>query len=274
MYSRFGPLLLLCALPLAAQTGEEVARERAAIEKLRKLVEAGAIPRAQLEREEARLADAADADLLRATLYGPDLTEDQIEGMIAAAERRWDRRKQEVAQARKLVEEGVASQLSLGPYLENLDRARKEYDVAVSRARLCKELTEIARREQELENAPADAAAMAAGRFEGTASFTAAEFRRLEIAFESRFSRALPVSALGDTAVHRALGFDHRDRVDVAVHPDQPEGVWLRQYLEINRIPYIAFRHAVRGKATGAHIHVGPASTRLVRSVLGIAGGS
>ena len=171
----------------------------------------------------------------------------------------------------------MASQLSVGPHLENLDRARKEYDVAVSRARLCRELTEIARREQELENAlersPADAAALA-GRFEGTGFFTAAEFRRLETAFASRFSRALPVSALGDTAVHRALGFDHRDRVDVAVHPDQPEGVWLRQYLEINRIPYIAFRQAVRGKATGAHIHVGPASTRLVRSAVGIAGGS
>jgi hypothetical protein len=270
-------LLVLCALPLAAQAGEEVARGRAEIEKLRRLVEAGAVPRAQLEREEARLADAADADLLRATLYGPDLTEDQLEEMTAAAERRWDRRKQELAHARRLVEEGVASQLSIGPYLENLDRARKEYDVAVSRARLVRELTEIARREQELENAlersSADAEALA-GRFVGTGLFTAAELRRLEIAFESRFSRALPVSAFGDTAVHRALGFDHRDRVDVAVHPDQAEGVWLRQYLEMNRIPYIAFRNAVRGKSTGAHIHVGPASTRLVRSAVGIAGGS
>lgn len=277
MCFRLGLWLALCAFALSAETGGEVARERAAMEKLRALVEAGAAPRAQLERQEAKVADAIDSDLLRATLYGADLTEDQTGGMISAAERRWDRRKGELAAARKLVEEGAASQLSLGPYLENLDRARREYDLAISRARLCRELTEMARSEQELENALAQSAAEAAAmarRFEGAASFTLAEFRRLEAAYETRFSRSLPVSALGDTAVHRALGFDHRDRVDVAVHPDQPEGVWLRQYLEINRIPYIAFRHAVRGKATGAHIHVGPASHRLARSVAGFSSGS
>ena len=70
-------------------------------------------------------------------------------------------------------------------------------------------------------------------------------------------------SAVGETAVHRALGFDHRNRVDVALNPDQPEGVWLRRYLESRRIPYFAFWQAVPGKATGAHIHMGPMSTRL-----------
>jgi hypothetical protein len=59
------------------------------------------------------------------------------------------------------------------------------------------------------------------------------------------------------------MGFDHRGRVDVAVSPDQPEGKWLMRYLETNRIPYFAFRMAVAGKATGAHIHIGPQSTRL-----------
>ena len=38
---------------------------------------------------------------------------------------------------------------------------------------------------------------------------------------------------------------------------------WLRQYLAEHRIPYFAFRQAVPGKATGAHIHLGPVSTRL-----------
>jgi hypothetical protein len=73
----------------------------------------------------------------------------------------------------------------------------------------------------------------------------------------------MPVSADGETATHRALGFDHRGRVDVAVNPDQPEGVWLMGYLQKNRIPYFAFRMAVQGKATGAHIHIGPQSARL-----------
>jgi hypothetical protein len=86
---------------------------------------------------------------------------------------------------------------------------------------------------------------------------------RIESEFEKQFGKPLPVSAMGETAVHRSLGFDHRGRVDVAVHPDQPEGHWLLGYLVQNHIPYFAFRHAVPGKATGAHIHIGPMSTRL-----------
>jgi hypothetical protein len=100
-------------------------------------------------------------------------------------------------------------------------------------------------------------------RYEGDGTFTPVEFTRIESAFATRFGKAIPVSAMGETAVHRALGFDHRGRVDVAIYPDTPEGVWLRQYLAQNHIPYFAFRHAVPGKATGAHIHIGPMSTRL-----------
>ena len=33
-------------------------------------------------------------------------------------------------------------------------------------------------------------------------------------------------------------------------------------YLLDRHIPYFAFRQAVPGKATGAHIHIGPMSTR------------
>jgi len=73
----------------------------------------------------------------------------------------------------------------------------------------------------------------------------------------------LPVSADGETAVHQAMGFDHRNRVDVALFPDTAEGKWLRHYLEASSIPYYAFRSLVVGKATAAHIHIGPPSTRL-----------
>jgi hypothetical protein len=50
------------------------------------------------------------------------------------------------------------------------------------------------------------------------------------------------------------------------VSPDQPEGVWLMHFLQTNKIPYFAFRMAVKGMATGAHIHIGPGSTRLAMS--------
>jgi hypothetical protein len=48
--------------------------------------------------------------------------------------------------------------------------------------------------------------------------------------------------------------------MDVAVHPDSAEGHWLLSYLRRAGIPFIAFRSAVAGAATGAHIHIGQPS--------------
>jgi hypothetical protein len=97
----------------------------------------------------------------------------------------------------------------------------------------------------------------------GHGLLTSKDIKTLTLAFEKKFDKPLPVSARGETAVHRALGFDHTGRMDVALTPDSTEGKWLRAYLEANDIPYYAFRVAIPGKATGAHIHVGPGSTRL-----------
>jgi hypothetical protein len=118
--------------------------------------------------------------------------------------------------------------------------------------------------EHNLENAPAEAHKIAE-RFDGSGVFTPNQFQTVESAFEAKFAKTLPVSAMGETATHRAMGFDHRGRVDVAINPDQPEGVWLRKYLATHEIPYFAFRQAVPGKATGAHIHIGPMSSRIAK---------
>jgi hypothetical protein len=279
MRFQFGLTFVLCAVALCGQTASdpELARARADVEHLRTLVAAGAAPRAELQRAEEKIADAEDAAFLRRTLYGRDLTESQNEEMIAAAQRRLDRRKAAVARARALVDEGVASISSVTTYLEDLDRARKEFDLAESRARLCRELTVMAKAEEEYhshtERSPLEAHSIAE-RYDGSGTFTGTDFHRVEAAFEGHFGKAMPVSAMGETAVHRALGFDHRGRVDVAIHPDQPEGVWLRRYLEDHRIPYFAFRQAVPGKATGAHIHIGPMSTRVARTGSGAVSGS
>ena len=100
-------------------------------------------------------------------------------------------------------------------------------------------------------------------KYDGSGIFTSFDLQKVSLAYATKFARAMPISAEGETATHRALGFDHRGRVDVAVNPDQPEGIWLMSFLQKNRIPYFAFRMAVPGKATGAHIHIGPQSTRL-----------
>ena len=182
------------------------------------------------------------------------------------SQRQLERRKRAFDAAKHLVDLGAAPRLSLDTVSRDLDFARKQYDLAETRARLAREIAQQAEAEAalaaRLAEAPSEAPKIAE-RFDGNGVFNATTLQQVEGAFQARFGKPLPISANGETAVHRALGFDHRGRVDVAVNPDQPEGVWLREYLAENRIPFFAFRQAVPGKATGAHIHLGPVSTRL-----------
>ena len=100
-------------------------------------------------------------------------------------------------------------------------------------------------------------------RYLGTGPWSLAELGTVERFFQSRFGAALPVSALGQTNVHDRLGFDHRGAVDVKVHPDTREGIALMDWLRARKIPFIAYRGAVAGAATGAHVHIGLPSERL-----------
>jgi hypothetical protein len=99
-------------------------------------------------------------------------------------------------------------------------------------------------------------------RFNGAAPWSMADAPRIERFFLQTFGRALPVTALGQTPTHERLKFDHRDAMDVALHPDSKEGQSLLNYLRQVGIPFIAFKSAVPGAATGAHIHIGKASPR------------
>lgn len=80
--------------------------------------------------------------------------------------------------------------------------------------------------------------------------------------FLSKFGNSLPISAFGQTALHNRLRFDHRNAIDIAVHPDSLQGKLLISQLRKFGVPFIAFRSAVRGSATGPHIHVGMPSHR------------
>ena len=98
----------------------------------------------------------------------------------------------------------------------------------------------------------------------GDTDLSAAAVRDLDRFFVSRFARTLPVSALGQTPLHDRLGLDHRQALDVAVHPDSEEGRAVIEYLQRHRIPFLAFRGVVPGASTGAHVHVGRTSARVV----------
>jgi hypothetical protein len=100
-------------------------------------------------------------------------------------------------------------------------------------------------------------------RYNGPARWALADAAKVQSYFLGQFHHALPVSAFGQTAVHTQLGFDHSSAIDVAVHPDSAEGQALMHYLRSQGIPFIAFRQAVAGSATGAHIHIGYPSHRI-----------
>jgi hypothetical protein len=99
-------------------------------------------------------------------------------------------------------------------------------------------------------------------RFNGDTAWQLPDAAKIEKFFLNTFGRALPISALGQTATHERLRFDHRNAMDVALHPDSKEGQSLLNYLRQAGIPFIAFRNAVPGAATGAHIHIGKPSLR------------
>jgi len=98
----------------------------------------------------------------------------------------------------------------------------------------------------------------------GSAGWSIANLSQVQAFFSYRFGRMLPTSAVGQSTTHNRLGWDHRNAVDVALHPDSAEGKALIGYLQSAGIPYLAFRAAVAGVATGPHIHIGSPSHRLV----------
>ncbi|MCS6952206.1 MAG: hypothetical protein RMK57_15905 [Bryobacterales bacterium] len=259
--------VLLAAI--CAGQGQDLDLLRTEVRRIQSLVEQGILPPARLEEARERLEEAEDEAVLRRTLYlgtAADLTEEDAAAMVAAARRRLERQQRRLEQARRAVEAGAASRLSLTPVLEEADLRRRALDLAESRLRLVRELAEMARAEQallaRLEQNERGVVQLIE-RFDGHGLFRPQDLELVRRAFEREFSKPLPISASGQTAVHRALGFDHSGRVDVAVNPDTPEGFWLRRFLESAGIPYYAIRGPVPGSATGAHIHIGPPSGRL-----------
>jgi len=263
--------LCLSLAPLCAETPEDpdVIRARSQLEYTRSLLERGIATRAQVEAAQQAVTEAEEDRFLKSTLYGRDVTEADADQMVAITARRVERRRDAVARMQQIVDAGAAARLSLTPLREQLEWVTKQHEFAVTRAKLVHEMAGMAREEAafqaKIESAPAEAQSFGE-RYQGNGRFTPADFTKISRAFQRAFSKSIPVSANGETAVHRALGFDHRNRIDVAINPDQPEGVWLRQFLTANHIPYFAFRSAVAGKATGPHIHIGPMSGHLAQS--------
>jgi len=92
-----------------------------------------------------------------------------------------------------------------------------------------------------------------------------ADSRKVENFFFTKFGRPLPTSAFGQSDIHDRWGLDHRQGMDVGLHPDSSEGIALVDFLRAENIPFLVFRHAIPGVATGPHIHIGFPSHRYRR---------
>jgi hypothetical protein len=259
-------LAALCAGGLHAQVSAPATSAQAEkdLQEIRRLVEEGAFPRARLIEAEEQFQDAQDQAILDQQLAEgltlENITETQGQELLAAAERRLERQTKRFERVDELVKSGVLPSTALVEPEAELARTRRTHEVVTKLREELLQIVEMAHQEQEAISLSAQLGGPVAEKFTGSGLFRPRQLTSIRAAFEKEFGRNLPISAHGQTAVHQAMGFDHRNRVDVALNPDEPEGVWLREFLRNEKIPYFAFRAAIPGKSTAPHIHIGPPS--------------
>ena len=193
-----------------------------------------------------------------------------IQGLIPHYEAALKTAREALDQRKELFAQGLVSKLELDGANEAVNDAQSQLEQARQRIEESDQLIAEANAELARPASPSGSTSTrgyttkaAVMRFAGTGSWVITASSKVKDFFASRFGRQLPVSALGQSATHNRLGFDHRNSVDVAVHPDSAEGKALIEYLRNNGIPFLAFRSAIRGVATGAHIHIGYPSHRI-----------
>jgi hypothetical protein len=101
-------------------------------------------------------------------------------------------------------------------------------------------------------------------RYNGPADWSLAGVQKIVSFFRARFGRPLPISAMGQSPTHDRMSLDHREALDISLQPGSAEGRALISYLRKAGIPFIAFRGKVASMSTGAHIHIGRPSPRIL----------
>lgn len=223
----------------------------------------------------ARRATAVDAELARLradVLEKMKESRASAEKLMALHEEEKKKMSEEYERRMELYRQGLISRIELN----QTERALAEAIVRVDEDKRWIAESDITITEATARDALLELPRLAVGgysesgmfiRFNGGASWSLADAGKIEKFFSQTFGHALPISAFGQTATHDRLQFDHRNAMDVALHPDSKEGQTLLAYLRQAGIPFIAFRNAVAGAATGAHIHIGyPSEKTIVRA--------
>jgi PBP1b-binding outer membrane lipoprotein LpoB len=99
-------------------------------------------------------------------------------------------------------------------------------------------------------------------RYQGTGGWQLNDSWKVQKFFSETFSKPLPIAVFGQGPIHDRWRLDHRNAMDISLHPDGAEGQALMSFLQKNGIPFLAFREAIPGTATGPHIHIGRPSHR------------
>jgi hypothetical protein len=195
-----------------------------------------------------------------------------VEALIPIYERELISAKETLEIRKGLLEKGLVSKRDVEQSEQAVTDALRKIDETKRQLAESDQLIASARAELELDRAkPAVShskfgtysATNAILRYPGSSGWTIAQASKVENFFSSTFARQLPISAFGQSSTHNRMGLDHRNSMDVALNPNSAEGKALINYLQSNGIPFLAFRSAVPGAATGAHIHVGYPSQRM-----------
>ncbi len=270
MFRNLSKVISYCSVALLALTmmapnaaAQKTGRKRASSPK----AQAKIVTPQVSEEETEKLAEAASqsrANLLSAS----NAYRESLEKLL-------DLQRQDESRAAELVEKRK-SLLDLGVIAKReLDEG--EWSLAEARGKIADTMKQLAEVDhlvaevnaaEELAKMPAESPGVfsSAGllvRYVGSSRWALSDFGKVDAFFRLKFSKPLPASAVGQTETHNRLGFDHREAVDVAVHPDSAEGRELINYLASQGISFIAIRGAIAGSATGAHIHIGPPSKRI-----------
>lgn len=190
--------------------------------------------------------------------------------LLAHYKRNVTRAEEQLAHSQRLYEEGLISKNQL---------AESETGVAAAKDKINEAQRQMANADSQIADTLVEAQAEAQMaktplrkgslirttsyiRYSGTGTFALSDAWKVQRFFLDSFKRQLPVGVFGQGAIHYRWRLDHRNAMDVSLHPDGPEGQLLMNYLRANGIPFLAFRSAIPGTATGPHIHIGRPSHR------------
>lgn len=194
---------------------------------------------------------------------------ESLERLLALQKQDEERAAETVEKSRKLLELGVIAQKQVEESEQILTEARAKSAETGKQIESVNHLVAEVEAAEQLAKMPAEPLGTFRStgllvRFVGASRWNLSDYGKVDAFYRLKFGKPLPLSAFGQTETHNRLGFDHTNAIDVAVHPDSSEGQALVDFLYNQGISFIAIRGAIHGSATGAHIHIGPSSRRIL----------